>query len=783
MSRFDESERILLAMWRRYRGTAPNEPDTIQHALLGAWRRYDRSPAARPLRVTALRHRLNERPSSSTPSTGLFGPSGYLPDSAGRVLGLVLGGSAAEALARGRPGERTTATLFTLEGLIRAHTRARTSGVEEPVHEALAGLRRWLHTRGVAWRDCVGHEHLADEPDGWLAAQELPRGITSDDTAMVTTLARTVTNGLSGTTRHPANRASSATTVPLGALGALWSNAGETVFDLGTELTALTHGDPRAHVPAGVLGVTVSGLLHGRDLRSSIRAALRYDSGDVTGPIRRAVRFDQRRPVGHRPSRRNLEAMSGGRTGAEALAIAVRVALACPDDFATAVNLAADHHGDTVTSAVLCGQLLGALNGPAIVPAAWRDTLDGLLERVAEDATAEFGPHPEESASWLRRYPVPGSPEPTASPDEPARWQRRFVGSVLGCTVGEAFGTPITTESWDDIRGRHGERGLADYVPAGHPSGRLGSDSQLLLFTLEGMIRAGVHRRNGGGTDPIRPLQHAHQRWLHTQHLSWPRAAGEFLSGTPEPDGWLVGERGLFHTRAPGRTMMRTLIAFAKGQQAMGTPEDPVSDSRGSTAVLRAVPATLWSNDPTEVFRVASNTAALTHGAPAAHLSAGALAVLVSRTTHEEPLPMAVDAALNQLSGHPGHEEVTRGVEAAARLAASGPADPNELEKRLGTGWTAPEALAIGLHAALVSGDDFDAGLRVAANHSGNSATCAAVCGGLLGAALGANGIDSRWSTDLELAETVERLAEDATLEFGTRPPTDSAWTTRYPPT
>lgn len=791
-SRLGEAEQALLVMWRRFRRSRADprheELDAVQRALLDAWRRCGEPPAARPPWAEALRYRLNEQHPPTIATTGLFGRSGYLTDSPSRVLGMLLGGAVAEARARGHVGERTTAVLFVLESLVRAHTRLRVTGTAEPIHSAFRGLQRWMHTRGVAWRDCVGDDDQSPaEPDGWLV-EHLPRGTASDDPAMLTALARAAAGQPLGTARQPVNRASSATATPLGALGALWSNADAAVFDLSTGLAMVTHGDERGHTPAGILGVTVSGLLRGRSLRDSIHAALEYGTDEGVVPMREAAWFDEHRPVGRRPTRRNLEAMTDGRTGAGALAIAVRAALACPDDFDTAVGIAADHHGDTVTSAVVCGQLLGVLHGPTAIPPARREALaiGPLVERLSADAAEEFGPNPDESAEWSRRYSVPDPPasEPAATaPAESAHWQARFAGGVLGCAVGEALGTPITPESWDEIHRRYGAHGLGDYVPAGHPAGRLGSDSQLLLFSLEGVIRAGVHRRNTGNTDPTRHIQHAHQRWLHTQHLSWPRAAGEFLGQAPEPDGWLVGQRALFQTRTPGRTMMRTLIAFAKGQQGMGTPEEPVSDSRGSAAVLRAVPAALWSNEPAEVFRVARNTAALTHGSPAAYLSAGALAVLISRLMHEEPLPVAADTALNQLSRHPGHEDVTRAIEAARQVAVDGPVDPVDLEHRLGAGWTAPEALSIGLYAALACGVDFDTGLRAAVNHSGNSATTAAVCGSLLGATFGSDGIPTRWITDLELAEIIERLASDAVLEFGPRPPTGQEWSTRYPPT
>lgn len=685
---------------------------------------------------------------------------------------MLLGGAAGEAYAHGGVGggERTGAMLFVLEGLV----RARSAGSSDPVPSALSGLQRWMHCRGVPWRDCVPDANAGDTTN-WLAEREVLRGTSADDPAMLTGLARIAAGGKPGR-----NHANSATAVPLGALAALWHDDADAVFELATDLAGITHGHPNGNRPAGVLGVAAFWLLHGHELADSLDRALAHWASD---PLTQALRLGRNRPSGFLPGRTQLDAMGGGRTGVEVLAIALRVASAVPDDFASAVRIAADHSGDAASSAVVCGQLLGALHGPSAIPGDWLAELAprSLVERLAEEAIGEFGSHPE----------TLGDDEPSTGPyrtglDQTPRvaaTRGRFVGSVLGCVIGEALGVPITGYGWDEIQARHGSRGLEHYVPAGHPPGRLGSDAQLLLFSLEGMIRANIARRSRMLTDPSRHLQHAYQRWLHTQHLSWGRAAGEFLATTPEPDGWLVQQRALFQTRNPGRTMMRTLIAFAKGQQAMGTPEQPVSDSRGSTAITRAVSAALWSDEPAQVFRIGMNTAALTHGHPDAVLSAGALAFLVSRVVHDDDLTAAVGDVLDELARHDGNAEVARTLSAAVRLAESGDAAPEALSTSMGSGWTAPQALGIGLHAALAAEGDFDRALRTAVNHSGNSATTGAVAGCLVGAVRGASEIPEHWLSGLELAEVIERLAQDAVQEFGPRPPQQPEWFERYPAT
>lgn len=749
--RLSDTERILLATWRDKRRDerSTSHLDNAERQLIDQWRAWQASPSTRPPWAEALRHRF----------TGT-----------NRLHGMLLGGAVGESFAKQRGvGERTSAALFVLEGMIQARSSARDNLLEH----ALSGLQRWMHTRGVPHRDCAAPGTLVD-PTSWLADQPAMLETGCEDPAMLIGLARIAAGAPPGN-----NHADSGTAIGLGALAALWHDDADQVGELAVELAKLTHGHPNGHRPSGVLGSAMFWLLRGKPLTESLDRGL---ANWAPTSLTNALRLGRNRPAGFLPGRAQIDAMGPGRSGLDVLSIAIRAATAATEDFPAAIRIAAEHGGDAGTSAMLCGQLLGALHGPAVIPAGWLSELElrPMVERLTEQAVTEFGTHPDstDQADDAYRTGLADAPRVAAS-------RERFVGAVLGCAIGEALGIPISADGWDEIRAKHGSSGLSDYIPAGHPAGRLGSDTQLMLFSLEGMTRANTARRGTGVDDPFRHIQHAYQRWLHTQHLSWNRAAGEFLGDTPEPDGWLVGQRALFQTRNPGRTMMRTLIAFAKGQQAMGTPEKPVSDSQGSTAVMRAVPAALWSDDPGEVFRIGMRTAALTHGNPVAFLSAGALAFLISRLVRGEDLPTAAAAAKDRLAEHSGHEEVSQRISAAVRLADadSGSVSPDTIEARLGSGWTAAEALGIGLYAALVTNGDFDRALPVAVNHSGNSATTGAVCGSLAGAMQGSERIPRRWLADLELCEVVERLGQDAVQEFGPRPPQQPEWFDRYPAT
>ncbi|HEX2778916.1 MAG TPA: ADP-ribosylglycohydrolase family protein, partial [Gemmatimonadaceae bacterium] len=120
-------------------------------------------------------------------------------------------------------------------------------------------------------------------------------------------------------------------------------------------------------------------------------------------------------------------------------------------------------------------------------------------------------------------------------------------------------------------------------------------------------------------------------------------------------------------------------------------------------------------------------------------------------------------------------EEVLAAVDRACAEAQHG-ASPEAVE-RLGQGWVAEEALAIGVYCALVAEDDFERGVRLAVNHGGDSDSTGAIAGNILGARLGAAAIPERWLESLELRDVIERVADDLL----TGHEDSEAWRARYP--
>ncbi len=307
------------------------------------------------------------------------------------------------------------------------------------------------------------------------------------------------------------------------------------------------------------------------------------------------------------------------------------------------------------------------------------------------------------------------------------------------------------------IRERFGSKGIQDFIPAYGKLGAITDDTQMTLFTAEGMLRAFVRARMRG-IGPVFPsvTARAYLRWLLTQGF---RSDAEPVD---KPLGWLIEHRELFDRRAPGNTCIAAL-------RQMKRPGDPASnDSKGCGGVMRVAPVGMfvaqWEGDTSEeitkkAFDIGCSLAGLTHGHPTGQLAAGVLAAMVALLLNGQSLTQAIEQAKAQLRLRPEHLETLRAVEHAQRLAEHEPNLPDAIQK-LGEGWVAEEALAISLYCAL-SAEDFEAGIVLAVNHSGDSDSTGAITGHLLGVQFGVEAIPPRWLSSLELRDVIMAMADD----------------------
>ncbi|MEW2355526.1 ADP-ribosylglycohydrolase family protein [Spirillospora sp. NPDC029432] len=394
----------------------------------------------------------------------------------------------------------------------------------------------------------------------------------------------------------------------------------------------------------------------------------------------------------------------------------------------------------------------------------------------------------------------------------------RLFGCLLGGSIGAALGAPVERLTLDEIRAEHGPEGLREYAAGEFGTGRITGETQLMARTAAAIAQASVRARDRGiGGAVIGMVQASYLSWLGRPEAeilpppppgpppadtSAPPPMPPGAPGAPFPS-WSLGDIPPVPPRMPsgpaltggrrggvGRSTMEALrAAAARGRPGppLGTPDEPVNDSKGCGGLLRAAPCGFGAGGEEGAFELGCKVAALTNGHPSGFLPAGVLAALVRGLVRGAGFDESLALARAQLVRRKGHKETARALDDAARLATHGPSTPERVES-LGRGHTAPEALAIAVYLLLRAESDppreewnawrqpalqgRHAMLR-AVNHSGDSDATGALAGHLLGARYGSAAFPGHWQYELENRHSLLVLAADIVLEFGVEPPID----------
>ncbi len=336
-------------------------------------------------------------------------------------------------------------------------------------------------------------------------------------------------------------------------------------------------------------------------------------------------------------------------------------------------------------------------------------------------------------------------------------FEERALACLLGGAVGDGLGYAVEFDRLQRIRERFGEDGIQAPVLRG---GKLvvSDDTQMTLFSLEGMIRGKAAGAEFGEPEMLASIRRAYREWYETQIGAKP---------AQEAEGWLVRQPEMWMERSPGNTCLSAL-----GAGGGGTIDEPINHSKGCGGVMRAAPFGLIGEGegaPT-AFEMAAEAAALTHGHPSGYLSAGVLAAMVHFVSSGvswigtgQPGGEVIARSTELLRDYRGHEETLGAIRKAVARASERPGHggvPEQVET-LGGGWTGDEALAISLFAFLRA-RSFTEAVCAGANHSGDSDSTAAIAGQLWGATHGLEEIPHDWVMALDVLRPLLRLARRA---------------------
>jgi ADP-ribosyl-[dinitrogen reductase] hydrolase len=339
---------------------------------------------------------------------------------------------------------------------------------------------------------------------------------------------------------------------------------------------------------------------------------------------------------------------------------------------------------------------------------------DGMPVTYGEDGDSRpfacFGGAPAAVAT-LRTRKWRGSTEPQREATVTLTWPRaaenarfdRAQGCMLGMVIGDALGSQVEFKTHDSIRAAYpdGLRDLADsavwHTLAGQPT----DDSELGLTLARSLVRTGHY-------DP-EDAASAYGRWY---------TSGPFDCG---------------HTTA----LAFAAAAAASTDKAQAARRHASRDSQSNGSLMRIAPVGVWSADPEEAARVASEDSALSHPHPVCRAACAAFAAAISAALAGADRSGMMNTAL-EVADAAGPEAAPVG--AALRQAAAG-VPPGDFQHQMG--WVLVALQNAFFH--LAAGTPIEPALIETVGQGGDTDTNGAVAGALLGAADGRASLPVRW--------------------------------------
>ena len=358
------------------------------------------------------------------------------------------------------------------------------------------------------------------------------------------------------------------------------------------------------------------------------------------------------------------------------------------------------------------------------------------------------------------------------------RMRSAYRGCLLGLAVGDAMGYTVDSRSLSEIREDYGPNGLLGYdLVNGYAD--VTSYTQLAAFACNGLLLALTRGQMTGKIAPfVKYIALAEKEWAASQR-PWGRPERTFC--------WLLRQPEICR-----RVCMDTRMLDSLNRAKLGSPEEPANRFSGPGSLTAAIGAALFAHPnrmkQEELDLLGAEAVALSHGSPLAFLSGAALAHIVSRKLWrpEIPLKKLVQEASQALKDQFGHQysqcfEVCNLLNLAVNLA-QGQTYPSQVMEQLHCE-NAAQVLAGALYACLIAGDEFDAAVITAVNHSGRSAAVGALAGAIQGLNLGEDALPGFYIECLEPGEILQELADDlyqgCPMEMGSKL-FDSDWDSKY---
>lgn len=373
----------------------------------------------------------------------------------------------------------------------------------------------------------------------------------------------------------------------------------------------------------------------------------------------------------------------------------------------------------------------------------------------------------------------------------------KIRGCYLLGACGDALGAPLEgLRSLDAIIGAYGPRGLQDIVEfknayekgLDYPAGRITDDTTMAMSTAAALVRTcgEVPPHKAGFAAALRRnLWQAYTNWgLHQDD-------GDILRARADEAAWGGLARSFWFACGAGRGTIAALMQPKAGSLAAPLAYDETIRGRrvkgpnaGCGGMMRVAPLAFLPLPPEKLFVLACESAAVTHGNPAAYVATGAVALLVHYAAAGCDMPAAIAHMRALLVSMSDDKRFAAGVAAclpAIDLAVGVAKYPPRLavinllptQLRFKNPFLAVPVLAQAVY-ALAAGVSVKEAVVLSANHSGDLDSVAAIVGNVLGARHGMAGVPSEWGDMLLQRAEILAMADAACDALQTRAPKPS---------
>lgn len=338
-------------------------------------------------------------------------------------------------------------------------------------------------------------------------------------------------------------------------------------------------------------------------------------------------------------------------------------------------------------------------------------------------------------------------------------------GSLIGGAVGDALGYAVEFTLYNKIISQYGEPGITRFNLDAAGKARVSDDTQMTLYTANGLINAGP---DASIQTMLTCIRDAYLEWLKTQ-----KNTDKMIEN---PECWISTEKSMYSRRAPGNTCMSALHTIASGN-------DPDNYSKGCGGIMRVAPIALFGAahnlDIQSMTMLGCLSSWMTHLHPMGFLPSGLMVyVLQSILQTEEPVTIdtlekfvkdgitVLEESVSRRNGVPfkktyqGPLKELHDKSLEALNMARGTESDYKCVTKLGEGWVGEEAWYIALFCCARHINDFEKAVIAAVNHSGDSDSTGAICGNLVGAIVGNDNIPKYYKENLELRYQILKMAD-----------------------